>query len=240
MGHRELFLLLAIGLPALSALGGAWVGAGWIWDGANAGGFVAAALLIYLHVETGAARNRPAAHVPFQARLHINVAWLAVAFVVVHVGALLADDPVTFEYWKLSAPPYMLAGIAAIVLMVAVAGTAYAKPRRALFVTPARFRRIHGVASLVLSVLVAWHIVGSALYLDTKLKSVLCIAALVVLPALWVRRARASQRPMSRPALVDPPRSASEARRETLHIGAVGLSIAVAFSVLRNLPSLFR
>ena len=236
MGHRELFLTLAIGLPAISALGGAWVGAGWIWDAANAAGFIGAALLIYLHAETGAARNRPAGHAAFYARLHNNVALLALVFVLVHVVVLLIDDPTTFEYWKLPAPLYMLAGIVAVVLMAVITATAYTKPRRLLFVTPARFRRIHGFASLVLTVLVAWHIAGSALYFDTVLKAVTCIAALVVLPAWWVRRSGMQTRPVS----AEPPRSALEARRETLRLGAVGLSIAIAFSLLRNLPSLLR
>jgi len=234
MGHRELFLLLAIGLPAISALGGAWVGAGWIWDAANAAGFVAAALVAYLHVETGAARNRPAAHAAFYSRLHNNVALLALGFVIVHVAALLIDDPTTFEYWKLSAPHYMLAGIVAIVLMAVVTATAYTRPRRRLFVTPSRFRRIHGLASLGLTVVLAWHVAGSALYFDTTFKAVLCVAVLVVLPAWWVRRSGAQSRPTSD----GPPRSASEARDETRRLAAIGLSIAIVFSLLRNVPSL--
>jgi hypothetical protein len=236
MDHRGLFLLLAIGLPAISALGGAWVGAGWIWDAANAAGFVAAALLIYLHVETGAARHRPAAHAAFHSRLHNNVALLALLFVVVHVVALLIDDPTTFEYWKLSAPHYMLAGIVAILLMAAVTASAYPKPRRLIFVTPARFRRIHGFASLVLTALVAWHVAASALYFDTTFKAVLAVVALVVLPAWWVYRSGAQ----ARPASDGPSRSVSEARHETMRMGAIGLSIAIVFSLLRNLPSLFR
>jgi hypothetical protein len=236
MGHRELFLVLAIGLPAISALGGAWVGAGWVWDAANAMGFVAAALLIYLHVETGAARNRPAAHAAFYSRLHNNVALLALAFVGVHVVALLVDDPTTFEYWKLAAPHYMLAGIVGSVLMAVLTASAYTKPRRLLFTTPARFRRSHGLASLVLSVLVAWHVAGSAFYFDTPFKAVLCVMALIVLPTWWVRRAAASARPLSD----GPMRSVAQARGETLRLGAVGLLIAVAFSLLRNLPSLLR
>jgi hypothetical protein len=32
----------------------------------------------------------------------------------------------------------------------------------------------------------------------------------------------------------------SEARHETMRMGAIGLSIAIVFSLLRNLPSVFR
>ena len=107
---------IATGLFAISVLGGAWVGAGWIWDAANAVGFAAAALMIFLHIETGAARSRPAPVAAFHARLHSNIALLALILVAAHVFVLLADDAVTIEYWKLSAPPYMLAGIGALLL----------------------------------------------------------------------------------------------------------------------------
>ena len=120
MDHRRLLFGIAVGLLGIGILGGAWVGAGWIWDAANAVGFAAAALLIFLHIETGAARKRPAPVAAFHARLHSNVALLALVLVVVHVVALLADDAVTIEYWKLSAPPYMLAGIVALLLMAAI------------------------------------------------------------------------------------------------------------------------
>jgi hypothetical protein len=229
MGHRRLLWSIAIGLPAISALGGAWVGAGWIWDAANAIGFVAAALMIFLHIETGAARGRPAPQAAFHARLHANVAALALALAALHVLVLLADDPVTFEYWKLSAPPYMLAGIAALLLMSAIVATSYPKPRRVVFATPTRFRRIHGIGALVLTALAAWHVAGSALYLDTRFKQSAFVIALVGVP-LWLRRRPALQRP-----LVDAPRrEPGEARAETFYIGAAGLLLVAVFSVLRN------
>ena len=229
MGHRRLLWSIGIGLPAISALGGAWVGAGWIWDAANALGFVAAALMIFLHVETGAARGRPAPQAAFHARLHANVAALALALAALHVLALLADDPVTLEYWKLSAPPYMLAGIAALLLMSAIVATSYPKPRRILFATATRFRRVHGIAAFALTALVGWHIAGSALYLDTPFKQSAFVVALVGVP-LWLSRRPALQRPF-----VDAPRrEPGEARREAFYIGAAGLLLVVVFSVLRN------
>jgi hypothetical protein len=236
MGHRRLLLVIATALLAIAVLGGAWVGAGWIWDGANAIGFAAAALLIFLHIETGAARNRPVPHAAFHARLHSNVAVMGLVLVVVHVGALLLDDSVTIEYWKLSAPHYMLAGIFGLVVMSAIVASAYPKPRRLLFESPAQFRRVHGAASLVLTALVAWHVAGSALYLDTRLKQGLFVATLVGLP-FWLMRRPAVQRPLAttRSSIDTPRREAIEARREAFYIGIVALSIAAAFSALRNL-----
>jgi len=231
MGHRRLLWSIAIGLPAISALGGAWVGAGWIWDAANAVGFVAAALMIFLHIETGAARGRPVLQAAFHARLHANVAALALALAALHVVVLLADDPVTFEYWKLSAPPYMLAGIAALLLMSAIVATSYPKPRRVVFATPTRFRQMHGIGALALMALVAWHVAGSALYLDTLFKQTAFVIALVGVP-LWLGRRPALRRP-----LADAPRrEPGEARSETFYIGAAGLLLVALFSVLRNAP----
>lgn len=230
MEHRRLLLVIGIGLLSISVLGGAWVGAGWIWDGANAVGFGAAALLIFLHIETGAARNRPAPHAAFHARLHTNVGVLALSLAVVHVVVLLADDSVTIEYWKLSAPPYMLAGIVALLVMAAIVASGYPRPRRWLFANPAQFRRVHGLASMLLTALAAWHIAGSALYLDTRLKQAVFVALLVGVP-LWLIRRPDLQRP-----LVDAERRApTEARRETLYIGAAALTLAATFSTLRNL-----
>src|SRR3954462_6666468 len=163
--HRTLLAALALGLLGICALGGHWAGAGWIWDGANALGFAGVALLVFLHVETGAARNAPAPQAAFHARLHSNVAVLALILVVLHAGLLLADDTLTLEYWKLSAPPYMLAGIVAALLMGAIAATAYPRPRRAAFAGPTQFRRIHASASIAVAGLVAWHVAGAALYL---------------------------------------------------------------------------
>jgi len=230
MGHRPLLLAIAVGLFATTALGGGWAGAGWGWDAANAIGFAAAALIVFLHVETGAARNRPAPHAAFHSKLHVNVAALALGLAVAHVVALLVDDRVTLEYWKLSAPPYMLAGFVALFAMIAILASAYPGPRRAVFDSPQRFRRVHRIASLALAALVAWHVAGSALYLDTRVKQTLFVAAFVGIPT-WL-----SLRPSPERSLIDAPRrSADEARRETVWIGAALLAVGAAFTLLRNL-----
>jgi hypothetical protein len=229
MGHRNLLFAIAVGLPGISAMGGAWVGAGWIWDGANAVGFVAAALVIYLHIDTGSARGRPALQAAFHSRLHANVAALALALVALHVGVLFADDPVTVEYWKASAPPYMLAGIGAVVLMSTIVATGYPTPRRALFASTAQFRRVHGIAGVLLTGLIAWHVAGSALYLDTRFKQTLFVIALVGLPLLMIRRAV-----LPRPVTAAPRLEPAQTRRETQYLATAAVSIAVVFAVLRN------
>lgn len=230
MEHRRLLFWIAAGLLSSSVLGGAWVGAGWVWDAANAVGFAAAALMIFLHVETGAARNRPAPVAAFHARLHSSIALLALMLVGAHVLALLADDAVTIEYWKLSAPPYMLAGIGALLLLAAIVASGYPKPRRWLFANAAQFRHTHGIASILLTALVAWHIAASALYLDTRFKQALFVVILVGVPLWLIRRPD-----LQRPSVEARRREPDEARRETAYIGAVALTMAVAFSALRNL-----
>jgi hypothetical protein len=231
MGHRTLLLAIAVGMLAISALGGGWAGAGWGWDAANAAGLAAAVLIVFLHVETGAARHRPAAHAAFHARLHADVAALALGLVGAHVAASIIDDRLTLEYWKLSAPPYMLAGFAAALAMIAIVATAYPRPRRALFASTRQFRRAHGGASLALAALAAWHVAGSGLYFDTRVKQVLFAAAMFGVPA-WL-----SCRPaLERPSPNTPRRTVFEARRETRWIGIAMLAVAATFTLLRNLP----
>ena len=144
--------------------------------------------------------------------------------------ALLADDAVTIEYWKLSAPPYMLAGIVALLLMAAIVASGYPKPRRWLFATPRHFRRTHGIASIA-----ADRAGGLAHRRQRALsryafKQALFVVMLVGVP-LWLIRRPDLQRPLVEARRREP----GEARRETLYIGAVALTIAVNFSALRNL-----
>jgi len=230
MGHRTLLLALAIALPGIGALGGTWVGAGWIWDAANAIGFSAAALMIFLHIETGAARNRPAPQAAFHARLHANVAVLALILVALHAGMLLADDWLTLEYWKLSAPAYMLAGLGGALVLVAIVTSSYPRPRRFLFESAAQFRRIHGIAALTLSGLITWHIAGSALYLDTPFKQAGGGVALVGLP-LWLLRRPARQRPVVDALRREP----DTAKHEVVYIGVGAVCLAIVYSLARNL-----
>ncbi len=208
MEHRRLLWSIAIGLPGISALGGAWVGAGWIWDAANALGFAAAALLIFLHIETGAARNRPAPVAAFHARLHATWrCWRSVSSSSTSL-ALLADDAVTIEYWKLSAPPYMLAGIAALLLMSRyrrdrLSKTAPLRVRHAVGFRPHTRHCLDRADGLV-----AWHIAGSALYLDTPFKQTVFVLSLVGVP-LWLIRRPALQRPLGCSAAARRRRSAA-------------------------------
>ena len=229
LDHRTLLLAIAVALFGVTALGGAWAGAGWLWDAANGLGFAAATLIVFLHVETGAARNRPAPQAAFHARLHMNLAQLVLALVAAHALALLADDALTLEYWKPSAPPYMLAGIAAALLLVAIVAMAYPRPRRAAFATPTHFRRAHAGASIAMATLVAWHIAGSGLYLDTRIKQTAFALLAVALP-LWLL-ARPDRR---RPLVAAPRLDAEDARRETRRVGAAALVLAIVFTTLRN------
>jgi hypothetical protein len=114
--------------------------------------------------------------------------------------------------------------------MIALVATAYPRPRRTVFDSAPRFRRIHGVASLTLTALIAWHVAGSALYLDTRVKQVLFAGAFVGVPAWLLLRPA-----VGRPLLDGPRRSTAEARRETVWIGAALVVVAALFTLLRNL-----
>jgi hypothetical protein len=113
MSHRHALLAIAAAVFGGTALGGAWIGAGWSWDALNGVGFATTALLAFLCIETGAARSRPASQAAFYSRLHRNLGVMALTGVGVHAIGLALADRVTLEYWKPVAPLYMLAGTGA-------------------------------------------------------------------------------------------------------------------------------
>lgn len=229
MDSRRRFLILALGALAVTACGGAWVAAGWWWDAANALGFIAAALLLMLFIDTGSARYRPARQPAFYARLHKQLGVLMIGLVIAHAALLFWDDPNTVEYWKLKAPLYMIAGMVAAIILLALVVTAYPAPRRLTFRNIALFRRVHGYAAVAATALVGWHIVGSAHYLDTPLKQVLVLAALCLWP-VWRIRQPQSGRPTEN-ADDAPPRRVADELRDLIVMVVLA---AALFSMLRN------
>jgi DMSO/TMAO reductase YedYZ heme-binding membrane subunit len=229
MSHRHALLAIAAAVFGGTALGGAWIGAGWSWDALNGVGFATTALLAFLCIETGAARSRPASQAAFYSRLHRNLGVMALTGVGVHAIGLALADRVTLEYWKPVAPLYMLAGIGAALLLIVLVATAFPAPRRALFGNRSTFRRAHRYGSLAVIGLAAWHVLGSGFYLDSRLKQIAFVAVAIALPAFAMRR-RIRQQPAAAIRL-DP----SDATIETVRIALGSLTAAALFAALRAL-----
>jgi hypothetical protein len=229
MSHRHVLLAIASAVFGATALGGAWVGAGWSWDALNGVGFAATALLALLCVETGAARLRPVPQTAFYSHLHRNLGVVALAGIGIHAAGMAVADPVTLQYWRLSAPLYMLAGITAAMLLIILVAIAFPAPRRKLFGSQATFRRWHRYGSFTVIGLAAWHILGSGFYLDSRVKQ-LVFAAVAIAPPLWVMCRPARERPAAAVRL-----DSSDAKIETARIALGSLTAAALFAALRAL-----
>ena len=163
-------------------------GVDWAWDLAMALGVTAAALLALLPVLSArwwaGARGGPTLLRAIQ-RLHRDLAWLCAAFVLLHVVALLWLEPRTLDYLLLSAPGYMLAGLGALLLMVALILSSLARFKRR-WAQPV-WRRWHAAMSLATVALALWHLLGAGFYFaDAGAQAaLLCMLGIPALIALW-------------------------------------------------------
>ena len=146
---------------------------GWLWDFGNGVGFVAFALILVLSLEPG------------RSRLHRPLAWLAVGAAVAHGGYLLALDATLLEYLKPTMPPYMAAGLLALALLALSALTS-GRVRRRIFPGRRAFRRLHWVLSAVVIAGAAYHVAGSAFYINQGHQMAL-FATLLAAFAAWPR-----------------------------------------------------
>ncbi len=146
---------------------------GWLWDFGNGLGFVALAFILVLSLEPG------------RSRLHRPLAWLAVSAAVVHGGYLLVLDATLLEYLKPTMPPYMVAGLLALVLL-ALSTLASGKVRRRIFPGQRAFRRLHWTLSAIVIAGAGYHVAGSAFYINEG-HQIALVATLLAVFAAWPR-----------------------------------------------------
>lgn len=163
-------------------------GVDWAWDLAMATGVTAGALLALLPVLSARWWTGPrggATRLRAIQRLHRDLAWLCVAFVLVHVVALLLLEPRTVDYLLLPAPGYMLAGLGALLLMLALNLSSLARWKRRW--PHGVWRRWHAAMSLVTVALALWHLLGAGFYFSDAGAQValLCLLGIPALLALW-------------------------------------------------------
>lgn len=151
-----------------------------------------------------------------------------------HIAVFLISDEIVVEYLKLSAPGYMLSGIAAAVLVAILALTSFQPLRGRVYAGRGRFRFFHAGLALGTLLLIAHHVLGSGFYTDTLVKQTLFVAAAVATPVLLVAGRRLFPQ---RSALVGGSvRDATvrAADRTALLAGLMALAIALAYALLRN------
>lgn len=237
--RRDAVTVLVAALLALivvSALGAPRDGIA--WEAGNLAGLLAAILYVVLCAWPVRPRAPPAAR-PMPLLGHRNLGIVALVALVVHVAVLLVREPLLVEHLKVTAPGYMLAGIAAAVLFLflAIAG---AWPVRRRYRTPARFQAWHlGVALLGLAVL-AVHVLGNARYAGSRLAMGGWVLALVLAALLMLRPRRHGR--AAEPAAAGLARTAADSvcpryggRLVALALLAVALTAALLALPVRDL-----
>lgn len=153
--------LLALRLYGPAAVDPAWDAA--IGTGLAATGILA--LLPLLSVRWWAAQSREADRLRVVLVLHRQLSYLLAALLVAHVVGLVLLEPRVVEYLLPTAPGYMLAGLLALVLVIALIVMSRARLRRRW--PHSGWRRWHAAMSAAAIGLTGWHLWGSAYWVAT-------------------------------------------------------------------------
>ncbi len=119
-------------------------------------GFLTYAVLLYLFLDTGSGRRQ---------NTHRWLGYALLTFLIGHILLLLITEPVTRHYIAWSAPDYMLAGIAATVLLLVAVVLAHAASRRFWHSNHRHFQRWHYALSISALAASLWHMLGSGFYI---------------------------------------------------------------------------
>lgn len=120
--------------------------------------------------------------------MHERLALWCLGLSVLHVAIFLIAEPMTIEYLKWSQPRYMIAGNVGFIVLVLLVVTSLGKIRPKLYGLKFRFRPWHVIGSIVLTVLTIAHMLGSAIYVDGRIKMLLFAILCAALPALVLRQ----------------------------------------------------
>lgn len=166
----------------------------YLWEGAQALGLAAALaclLLLLLPV-----RPRVPGSFTLSLARHGHLGWLASGCVVAHAVLAECADPVALEHLRVTTPLYEWAGIAALALLLFLCVPASAPLRRRLWSRHRSFQASHVIASALVLVLIAVHVLTTARYLHGPLARGLGVAlSTAALLALLRARARRADAP---------------------------------------------
>ena len=180
-------LVLAAQFPPAPAIG-------FVWDLANTLGFLALAACLLLFAYPGRPRAFPPFNGRFFANMHRHLGYLALALLAGHIGPLLYAEPLLWQHLKLSAPGYMLAGLAAAVMMTLLVISSITPLRRRIWADYHRFRALHALLALACLGSMLWHVIGSRYYLNTPVKLLVAAAGCVGVVAHYLHRRRLHHR----------------------------------------------
>lgn len=170
----EPLVLLTAAVLLCTLLAEPRLSAGVLWDSAQLTGYLTFALLLYSVIDTGLGPRQ---------RLHRHFGYLATGLLACHGFGLLLTDPPTLHYLSWQAPGYMLAGFAALLLLILLVVTALPRSRKPLHKSPADFRAWHQGLSISILLLALWHILGSGFYLGSVEPALLAAVTLGIVPS---------------------------------------------------------
>ena len=151
--------MLKLSLITAALIAPTWMnaplGGGWVWDGANALGFAALAVMLVLGLDSGRGRGY---------RSHRALGWAAAFLALGHAAWFLVADPLLLEYLNPTAPMAMLVGIVALLLLLLLVSISGRGLRARLFRGTA-FRTEHWWLAVLVVGLTAWHVAGTGFYL---------------------------------------------------------------------------
>jgi len=138
------------------------------WDAAMGTGLAATgalALLPLLSARWWAAQTRDADRLRVVQGLHRQLSYLLLVLLLAHVLGLVLLEARVVDYLLPTAPAYMLAGLLALLLVVALVLTSLGRVRRR-WPHPG-WRRWHAAMSALAVALTGWHLWGSAYWVAT-------------------------------------------------------------------------
>ncbi|MEE4300341.1 MAG: hypothetical protein V2J24_12945 [Pseudomonadales bacterium] len=174
----------------LAAILGDGAGAGARWNLLNGAGFAACGLFVGLSWLSASPARQPGLDA------HSDLALWICLFATIHALGLLAAEPTLLEYLGPGAPVYMLVGVLALLVLLALTAASYPGPRQRVWRSWPAFRAWHRWLWLGLLLAIAWHVLGAGFYLDTPAARLLGLGVLVLLPlGFWLDRRLLRDRP---------------------------------------------
>nr|WP_246495385.1 ferric reductase-like transmembrane domain-containing protein [Ameyamaea chiangmaiensis] len=162
-----------------------------MWDAGAAAGTIGLLLLLAVFALSARPARWPRCGGKFFLVLHRWLGTGAAVAVGLHVVAMFAAVPfaVMLRYVEPGAPWYMLAGVGSALGALGAVLTALPAWRRRVFGDARRFRHAHMVLGSAVLLLAAWHAMGTGFHLETRVRLILCAAAVAAGLALSARRA---------------------------------------------------
>jgi DMSO/TMAO reductase YedYZ heme-binding membrane subunit len=195
--HRRSAVLLAGGALLLLTL--ALLPPTTAWPGLTVGlltgtGYAATLAAVFLFIFPLRLRRRmPGGAVSLT--LHRQLGWAVLALATLHGLGYLLLEPSSLDYLTPAAPFYMLAGLLALLLLLALCLSSGHQPRLRLSRSRVGFRGPHLIASALVLLLTSLHVCGAGLWLDAPWKIILWALLLALAVIGLLRQGHHPERP---------------------------------------------